>query len=58
MNLYEKILFIYPDLKAEDFYPATGVIGLTNNSDGKGDFIEKWDHPTYPKPTDEQLNSL
>jgi len=25
------------------------------DSDGKGDYIAKWEHPTLPKPTDEQL---
>jgi hypothetical protein len=28
---------------------------LQNDSDDKGDYIAKWEHPTLPKPTDEQL---
>ena len=54
MNLYEKIIKLYPDLTDTDFFT---VITLQNNSDGKGDYIAKWDHPTLPKPTDEQLGT-
>ena len=52
MSLYEKIKAIYPSLKDEDFM---NVIGLQNDSDGRGDYIAKWEHPTFPRPTDEQL---
>jgi hypothetical protein len=50
--LYEKIKSIYPQLTEFDF---TTVITLQNDSDGKGDYIAKWEHPTFAKPTDEQL---
>jgi hypothetical protein len=53
MDLYEKIIAIYPELK--DFGFADGVITLQNDSDGKGDYIAKWEHPTLPRPTDEEL---
>jgi hypothetical protein len=53
MNLYEKIISIYPELKVFDF--ATGTIILQNDSDGKGDYIAKWEHPTLARPTAEQL---
>ncbi len=53
MSLYEKIITIYPELSTFDF--ASGVIILQNNSDGKGDYIAKWEHPTLAKPTEEQL---
>lgn len=53
MTLPEKIISIYPELADFDF--ASGVITLQNNSDGKGDYIAKWDHPTLPRPTDAQL---
>jgi hypothetical protein len=53
MTLIEKILAIYPELKEFDF--AKGVITLQNDSDGKGDYIAKWEHPTLAKPTDEEL---
>jgi len=52
MNLYEKIMTIYPELQQQDFM---SVITLQNNSDGKGDYIYKWEHPTFKKPTAEQL---
>ena len=51
MNLYEKIISIYPDLASYDF--ARGAITLQN--DGKGDYIAKWEHPTLARPTDEEL---
>ena len=53
MLLKEKLLNIYPELADFDF--ASGVITLQNNSDGKGDYIAKWEHPTLSKPTDEEL---
>ena len=53
--LYEKIKQIYPELTDADFLPPTGTIGLQNDSDGKGDYIAKWEHPTLAKPTDEEL---
>jgi hypothetical protein len=50
--LYEKIMALYPSLTQQDFLT---VIRLQNDSDGKGDYIAKWEHPTLAKPTDEQL---
>jgi hypothetical protein len=50
--LYEKIMALYPELNAQDFMT---VITLQNDSDGKGDYIAKWEHPTLAKPTEEQL---
>lgn len=52
MTLYEKIKVLYPELQDTDFL---GVIRLQNDSDGKGDYIAKWEHPTLARPTDEQL---
>jgi hypothetical protein len=28
---------------------------VQNDSDGKGDYIAKWEHPTLAKPTEDQL---
>ena len=53
MTLYEKIIRLYPELATFDF--ASGVITLQNDSDGKGDYIAKWEHPTLARPTDEEL---
>ena len=53
--LYEKIILIYPELTSKDFDMFQGTIRLQNDSDGKGDYIAKWEHPTLPRPTEEQL---
>jgi len=55
MTLYDKIKALYPELKDSDFLTA---ITLQNDSDGKGDYIAKWEHPTLPRPTDEQLGAI
>lgn len=52
MTLYEKIIALYPELTENDFLT---VITLQNDSDGRGDYIAKWEHPTLAKPTEEQL---
>ena len=51
--LYEKIITLYPELATFDF--ASGIITLQNDSDGKGDYIAKWEHPTLARPTAEEL---
>ena len=67
MTLYEKIVSIYPELGMtkdangreipnEAFTNLT--IMLQNDSDGRGDYIAKWEHPTLPRPTDEQLEGV
>ena len=55
MTLYEKIITLYPVLTSADFAPLIGTILLQNDSDGKGDYIAKWEHPTLARPTDEEL---
>ena len=50
--LYDKIKTLYPQLTDYDFMT---VITLQNDSDGKGDYIAKWEHPTLARPTTEQL---
>jgi hypothetical protein len=55
MSLYDKIILIYPELQQKDFLFPFGTILLQNDSDGKGDYIKEWNHPTLPKPTDEEL---
>ena len=58
MTLYEKIVKIYPELTLMDFSPFIGTISLHNNSDGRGDYIKEWNHPTLQRPTDEQLAEI
>ena len=55
MSLAEKIMSLYPELTAEDLNPVFGSITVQDDSDGKGPYIAKWDHPTLPRPTEEQL---
>ena len=55
MALYDKIMQLYPALTQQDFLT---VITLQNDSDGRGDYIAKWEHPDYPQPTDEQLAGI
>jgi hypothetical protein len=55
MTLYEKIISLYPQLESNDFLT---VIILQNDSDGQGDYIAKWEHPTLQRPTDEQLAEI
>jgi hypothetical protein len=55
MTLSEKIKAIYPELQDADFL---SVIRLQNDSDGRGDYIAKWEHPTLAQPTQEQLDAV
>ena len=57
MALYDKILAVRPNLTQEDFMPE-GTIMLQNDSDGKGDYIKEWNHPTETKPTQEELDGV
>ena len=52
MTLYEKVKALYPELQDMDFMT---VITLQDDSDGRGAYIAKWDHPTFPRPTEEEL---
>ena len=55
MTLSEKVRAVYPDLQESDFRT---VIELRNDSDGRGDYIAKWNHPTLAQPTQEQLDAV
>ena len=55
MTVYEKIKKMYPSLNDNDFNIDTGTIKLQNDSDGKGDYIKEWNHPTLAKPTESKL---
>ena len=57
MTLYDKILTLRPNLTADDFAPE-GTIVLQNDSDGKGDYIREWNHPTETKPTQAELDGV
>ena len=53
--MLEKIKSLYPALTDADFDPIRGTILLQNDSDGKGDYIAVWNHPTLAQPTPKQL---
>ena len=55
MTLYEKVMALHPELTTEDFM---SVITLQNDSDGCGDYIAAWNHPTLARPTDEELANV
>jgi hypothetical protein len=55
--MYEKIIALYPTLTSKDFSPE-GTIILQNDSDGKGDYIKAWNHPSLPQPTQQQLDAV
>jgi len=56
MTIRDKLIALYPELATLDF--ASGVVTLQNDSDGKGDYIAEWNHPTLAKPTDAQLAAV
>ena len=58
MALYDKILTLRPNLSQDDFMPTTGTIMLQNDSDGKGDYIKSWNHPTETQPTQAELDGV
>jgi hypothetical protein len=58
MTLVEKIVFIYPELENFNWMHPSATILIQNDSDGRGDYIAKWEHPTLAKPTQEQLDSV
>jgi hypothetical protein len=58
MTVYDRIMAIYPTLMQADFGPFSGTIRLQNDSDGRGDYIAAWNHPTFAQPTQEQLDAV
>jgi len=51
MELFDKIIAIYPELTVEDF-GLRGSISLQDDSDDKGSYIARWQ---YDKPVPEGL---
>jgi hypothetical protein len=58
MTLFEKIKQLRNTLTDEDFAPTTGTIVLQNDSDGRGDYIREWNHPTVTRPTQQELDGV
>jgi hypothetical protein len=60
MTLHDKIISIYSELDVDDIRQdpfLNGVIILQNDSDGNGDYIKSWNHPTLTQPTQSQLDA-
>ena len=55
MNLFEKILAIYPTLDINEFGNS---IHLQDDSDGKGAYIKVWTNTQFARPTEAQLASI
>jgi hypothetical protein len=55
MTLVQKIKSIYPSLTSDDFFET---IIVQNDSDGNGDYIKSWNHPTLTQPTQTQLDAI
>ena len=53
--LIEKIKSARPKVTDSDFHLMDGTIKLQNDSDGKGDYIKEWNHPSETQPTAEEL---
>lgn len=49
-DLFNLICQSYPELTPADFSPSSGSIKLRDDSDGHGEYIEKWE---YAKPIPE-----
>ena len=56
-QLMTKIRTLYSSLTLEDFTPE-GTIMIRNDSNGRGDYITEWKHPTLAKPTQSQLDAV
>ena len=56
-QLVTKIKKVHPSLSDDDLNNPE-IIVLQNNSDGRGDNIAKWKHPTLAKPTQSQLDAV
>ena len=52
MELWEKIIAEYPEIKATDDFSALGIY-LQDDADGLGAYIVKWE---YSKPIPEGLS--
>ena len=47
---------LYPELTIINF--MDGTIVVRNDSNGTPDYLAQWNHPTYTRPTQEQLDSV
>lgn len=52
MELWQKIIEAYPEIKATDNFPNLGIV-LQDDSDGIGAYIKEWN---YSEPIPNGLN--
>ena len=55
-SLAEKIVEIYPELVGKNFMQVG--IRVVNDNNGTPEYIAIWEHPTLPRPTQEQLDGV
>lgn len=55
MSIVDRIFEIYPELTKQEFVE---FVLVQDDSNGKGPYIAKWDHPTLAKLTEEQLKGV
>lgn len=66
MTLYNKIKSLYPTVDEGDFHRKIVMVDITGSTNTIPDgavrvgsvYIEKWEHPTLTKPTQEQLDAI
>jgi hypothetical protein len=54
MELWEKIIAAYPEIKPTDDFKELGI-NLKDDSDGTGAYISQWN---YSKPLTEELSAF
>ena len=55
MSLWEKIIVLYPEIEFDTKVIVNKCVLIQNDSDGRGDYIASWEHPTLARPTDKEL---
>jgi hypothetical protein len=58
VNLYQRIIALYPELSQQKELFFDGTIRLQDDSDGNGPYIAQWEHPALAEPTQEQLAAI
>ena len=50
-TLYEKLIFLHPELIPDLTWATSLDVKIQDNSDGKGPVIAQWNHKTVQRPT-------
>ena len=54
MDIFKQLYELYPDLE-EEYKINNSLFEVRDDSDGYGPYIDQWNHPTLPKPTQSQI---